>query len=80
VLQELIGRNQPPQTGGQEVKLLYGSQIGTAPTTFAIIASDPDAIPESYRRYLERGFRKAWDFTGAPMRLRFRRRRGRGRG
>jgi len=80
VMQDLVGRVQPPQTGGQEVKLLYGSQIGTAPPTFAIVTSDPDAIPESYRRYLERGFRKAWGFNGAPMRLRFRRRRGRGRG
>lgn len=74
VLRDLVARNQPPQAG-HEVKLLYGSQIGTAPPTFAIVTNDPDAVPESYRRYLERGFRDAWSFSGVPMRLRFRRKR-----
>jgi GTP-binding protein len=77
VLQALVARQQPPQRGGQEVKLLYASQVGIAPPTFAVVANQPDAVPESYRRYVERGFREAWDFTGAPIRLRFRRRRGR---
>ncbi len=76
VLQELVASNQPPQRGRQEVKLLYGSQVATAPPTFAIVTNRPDAIPESYRRYLEHGFRAAWGFTGAPLRIRFRRKRG----
>ena len=76
VLRELVERNQPPQKGGQEVKLLYGSQIGIAPPTFAIVASRPELLPETYGRYLEHGFRDAWQFTGVPIRLRFRRRRG----
>src|SRR3954463_16508517 len=33
VLAELIQRNGPPQRPGEEVKLLYASQIGTAPPT-----------------------------------------------
>lgn len=77
VLRELVERNQPPQRGGGEVKLLYASQVGTGPPTFAIVANRPDVIPESYRRYLERGFRAVWAFRGAPIRLKFRRRRGR---
>lgn len=77
VLQALVSRNQPPQQSGQEVKLLYGSQVGTCPPTFAIVANRPDAVPVSYVRYLEHGFREAWDFEGVPMRIRLRRRRGR---
>ncbi len=77
VLQELVARTQPPQRSGQEVKLLYASQVGVAPPTFAIVANQPDAVPESYRRYLERGFRNKWGFAGAPLRIRFRRKRGR---
>lgn len=76
VLRDLVERTQPPQTGGHEVKLLYGSQIGTAPPTFAIVANRPDLIGDPYRRYLEHGFRDAWGFTGTPIRIRFRRRRG----
>ena len=76
VLRELTDRNQPPQHRGQEVKLLYGSQVGTSPPRFAVVASRPKAIPEAYRRYLERGFRRAWGFMGSPIRIRFSARRG----
>lgn len=77
VLEELVGRKQPPQKSGKEVKLLYASQVGTKPPTFAIVANRPDAIPESYRRFIERGFRERWDFVGVPLRFKYRRRRGR---
>ncbi len=76
VLQELVARSSPPQKPGEEVKLLYASQVGTAPPTIAIVCSRPDAVPESYERYLVNGFRDAWSFHGAPLRLKFKRRSG----
>ena len=76
VLRELVDRNQPPQRTGQEVKLLYASQIGTAPPAFAVVCSHPEAVPDSYCRYLLNGFRAAWEFTGVPMRLTLKRRKG----
>jgi len=75
VLEDLVRRQQPPQPVGESVRLFYASQIGTAPPRFAVIANRPDAIPESYSRYLVNGFREAWAFTGAPVNLRFRRKR-----
>jgi len=77
VLEELVQKSNPPQKPGEEVKLLYASQVGTAPPVFAIVCSRPDAIPESYERYLINGFRKAWSFEGSPLRLNFKRRSGR---
>ena len=77
VLGALVERQQPPQKPGEEVKLLYASQIGTAPPAFAIVSNRPDDVPESYQRYLLHGFRDAWEFTGAPVRLKFSRRSGR---
>jgi GTP-binding protein len=74
VLATLIERNAPPQKPGEEVKLLYASQIGTAPPTLAIVSNRPDEVPESYQRYLAHGFREAWPFTGSPLRLKFTRR------
>ena len=74
VLEELVQRTMPPQKPGEAVKLLYASQIGTAPPTFAIVTNRPDAVPESYQRYLVNGFRAAWGFAGAPLRLKLRRR------
>jgi GTP-binding protein len=74
VLTELIERNAPPQKPGEEVKLLYASQVGTAPPTLAIVSNRPDEVPESYQRYLAHGFREAWPFQGSPLRLKFTRR------
>ncbi len=75
VLRELVKGNQLPQRAGQEVKLLYASQVGSAPPTFAVVCSRPDAIPDAYRRYLLNGFRGAWGFTGVPIRLAFKQRK-----
>ncbi|HET8650042.1 MAG TPA: ribosome biogenesis GTPase Der [Gemmatimonadales bacterium] len=74
VLAELVERSNPPQKPGEEVKLLYASQIGTAPPAFAIVTNRPEAVPESYQRYLTHGFRAAWPFPGSPLRLKFTRR------
>jgi GTP-binding protein len=71
VLASLLERSGPPQKPGEEVKLLYASQIGTAPPTFAIVSNRPMDVPESYQRYLANGFRESWPFTGSPLRLKF---------
>ena len=78
VLEALVQRQQPPQQPGEEVKLLYASQIGTEPPAFAIVSNRPDDVPESYQRYLLHGFRDAWSFRGAPVRIKFKA-RGRSR-
>ncbi len=74
VLQALLDKNAPPQQAGESVKLLYASQISVRPPTFAIVTNRPDGVAEAYQRYLVRGFRKAWGFTGAPVRLKLNRR------
>jgi GTP-binding protein len=76
-LRGLVDRNQPPQAPGREVKLLYASQISSAPPTFAVVSNWPDEIGDSYQRYLINGFRAAWGFAGTPIRLKLRRKRGR---
>lgn len=71
VLEELIQRNAPPQEAGDEVKLLFASQVGTSPPVIAIVANRPDDVPESYQRYIHHGFRAAWGFIGAPLIIRY---------
>ena len=71
VLQELLQRNAPPQAPGEEVKLLYASQIAVRPPTFAIVCNRPDDVPESYQRFVHNGFRAAFGFHGAPLRIRY---------
>ena len=75
VLESLVGRQQPPQPVGESVRLFYATQIGTSPPRFAVVSNRPEAIPDSYLRYLIKGFHEAWEFTGAPLTIRFRRKR-----
>lgn len=77
VLEALVAKSQPPQREGEEVKLLYASQVAVAPPTIAIVSNRPDDVVEHYQRYLIRGFRAAWGFQGVPIRLRLRYRKGR---
>jgi GTP-binding protein len=66
---------QPPQKRGRPLRFYYAAQVGSAPPTIAVWTNYPKDVPENYTRYLVKGFRKAWGFTGSPIRLRLRARR-----
>jgi GTPase len=61
--------------GDQPVRILFGSQIGIAPPTFALSINHPVDLHFSYRRYLENRIREAFGFEGSPIRLKVRYRR-----
>jgi GTP-binding protein len=67
----------PPRTekGGGQVKLLFGTQVGTAPPTFVLSLTRQVALHFSYTRYLENRIREEFGFAGAPIVLRVRSRR-----
>jgi len=65
--------------GNLPVRILYGSQIGTAPPTFAVSINHPVDLHFSYRRYLENRIREAFGFEGSPIRIKVRYRRRKGR-
>ncbi|MGI9077787.1 MAG: ribosome biogenesis GTPase Der [Gemmatimonadaceae bacterium] len=73
-LEELVARRQPPQAAGREIKLLYATQVETAPPTIAVFGNHPELVQEHYVRYLHNGFREAWGFTGNPLRILMRKR------
>ena len=68
-----------PAKGTRPVKILFGSQIGTAPPTFALSINQPGDLHFSYQRYLENRIRGAFGFEGTPIRLKVRQRRRGGR-
>lgn len=75
VLRKLAVRTMPPHFRGMPVKLLYATQVSVKPPTFVVFTNQPKGIPEHYLRYLQNGFRAAWEFMGTPIRLRLRARR-----
>ncbi len=72
-LELLVGRLQPPQASGRDVRLMYATQVDVAPPTFAVFGNHPDLVAEHYVRYLHNGFREAWGFRGNPVRILLRR-------
>ena len=67
----------PPKAmkGNQAVKILYGTQIGVAPPTFALSLNHPVDLHFSYRRYLENQIRESFGFEGTPIVLKVRSRK-----
>ena len=64
-----------PAKGNQPVKILFASQIGTAPPTFALKINAVGDLHFSYLRFLENRIREAFGFEGTPIRLKVRGRR-----
>jgi GTP-binding protein len=66
-------RHPPPLVAGRRLRLRYMTQINTRPPSFALFASKPAELPESYRRYLVNALRRDFDLPGTPIRLLLRR-------
>ena len=65
---------QPPMTGGRRLKVYYGTQISACPPTFALFVNDEALMHFAYQRYLENQLRKAFGFSGTPIRFALRER------
>ena len=52
--------------------MLFGTQIGVAPPTFALSLNHPVELHFSYKRYLENKIREAFGFSGTPIVLKVR--------
>lgn len=62
-------RHPPPAPSGRRLRLRYITQAKSRPPTFVLFCSKPDALPESYRRFLVNGLRETLGLEGAPVRL-----------
>lgn len=70
-----VGRTPPPAAQGRPVRLRYMAQTNTRPPTFVLFANRPEAVPESYLRYLGNALRDDFGLDGVPLRLSLRRTR-----
>jgi GTP-binding protein len=59
----------PPLVDGRRLRLRYMTQVNTRPPSFALFASKPGELPESYRRYLVNALREDLKLPGTPIRL-----------
>ncbi|ETF02164.1 GTP-binding protein Der [Advenella kashmirensis W13003] len=70
-LHAAVEQQQPPRKGIFRPKMRYAHQGGQNPPLIVIHGNALDAIPESYRRYLESRMRSAFKLQGTPLRIEF---------
>jgi GTPase len=62
-------RHPPPLVAGRRLRLRYVTQVNTRPPSFALFASKPGELPDSYRRYLVNALREDFGLPGTPIRM-----------
>jgi len=73
ILEEALAAHHLPVHKGKNVRIYYGTQVGTKPPTFALFSNYPAAVPYTYRRYLINKLKDAMGVAGVPLRIVMRR-------
>lgn len=66
---DCVRANEPPSYNGKRLKISYATQVGTRPPSFVFFVNDASLLHFSYKRYLENCLRRAYDFTGTPIKI-----------
>tara|TARA_B100000767_G_scaffold264715_1_gene279955 strand:- start:201 stop:1028 length:828 start_codon:yes stop_codon:yes gene_type:complete len=72
LLEDAILDHQPPLVHGRRIKLRYAHLGGSNPPLFIVHGNQTDALPSTYKRYLENKFIKVLKIRGTPVRFEFR--------
>jgi GTP-binding protein len=74
-LRRCLEQHSPPVVGNKRCKFFYMSQVAVRPPTIVATVNNPDAVAESYKRFIENQLREQYDFVGAPVTMFFRARK-----
>ena len=69
VISDAVRANEPPSYNGRRLKVYYSSQVSVAPPTIVLFVNSTDLLHFSYERFLENTLRKAFDFSGTPIKI-----------
>jgi GTP-binding protein len=65
----IVTHHPPPAVAGRRLKVKYVTQAKTRPPGFVVSCSRPEAMPQSYVRYLANSLREVFDMPGVPIRI-----------
>ncbi|WP_101757151.1 ribosome biogenesis GTPase Der [Oceanicoccus sp. KOV_DT_Chl] len=71
ILEGAVFDHAPPLINGRRIKLRYAHAGGSNPPIIVIHGNQTDKVPSSYRRYLEKVFRRELKLIGTPIRIEF---------
>ena len=69
VMQDAQMMNPSPNFNGGRIKILYCSQVSTAPPTIVLFVNNAEWMHFSYQRYLENRLRETFNFEGTPINI-----------
>ncbi|MDP1687755.1 ribosome biogenesis GTPase Der [Hydrogenophaga sp.] len=69
LLAEAVAFQAPTRGGMFRPKMRYAHQGGMNPPVIVIHGNSLEHVPDSYKRFLEGRFRKAFDLVGTPLRI-----------
>ena len=72
VMQDAQVMNQAPDFNGGRLKILFATQVDTAPPTIVLFVNNPEWMHFSYQRYLENRLRETFNFEGTPINIQLR--------
>jgi GTPase len=75
--ESVMETHPPPTSGGKAPRVFFITQAESSPPLFVVIASDPEKLHFSYRRFVANQLRKAFGFEGVPVRVKYKERRRR---
>ena len=64
---DLTAAHPHPVRGGKQPRILFGTQVGVGPPSFALFTTG--FLEAGYRRFIERRLREEFGFVGSPIRL-----------
>ncbi|ROS05163.1 GTP-binding protein [Sinobacterium caligoides] len=71
VLEGAVFDHQPPMINGRRIKLRYAHAGGHNPPVIVVHGNQTGKVPASYKRYLEKVFRRELGLVGTPIRMEF---------
>ena len=72
LLRRAVADHVPQVSKGKRLKFFFVTQAGSDPPAFILFVNEPSIVHFSFRRYLERVIREAYDFEGTAIRVVFR--------
>ena len=69
VIQDAQTMNLAPNFNGGRLKILYASQVSTAPPTIVLFVNNIEFMHFSYQRYIENRLRETFNFDGTPINI-----------
>ena len=71
VLMDLVTQHTPPLVNGRRIKMRYAHAGGHNPPIIVIHGNQLESLPDSYKRYLMKGFANELGLVGTPLKLEF---------